>query len=131
MIKVITSMLLVILIAFLLVCLRVLSLRPVCDKEKMRAFECGLDPSGPARIPFCMRFFLVGVIFLIFDVEVVLVIPIPFGGIFLVSFLFLLLSGLLYEWYYGGLNWLYVNWVDIWHFRGSFYRHLNCYMAHV
>ena len=67
------------------------------DKENNRAFECGLDPIGRPRLPFCMKFFLVGVIFLIFDVEISLILPLPISGSFILLFLSLLVSGLIYE----------------------------------
>lgn len=80
------------------------------NKEKSRSFECGFDPSGRTRIQFCMKFFLVGVIFLIFDVEVTLLIPLPFRPPFILLFIIVLIIGLAYEWFYGGLDWLvYVN----------------------
>lgn len=80
------------------------------DKEKNRTFECGFDPSGNTRLQFCIKFFLVGVIFLIFDVEVGLILPLPFRQPYIVLFIIVLVGGLTYEWYYGGLEWLvYVN----------------------
>lgn len=80
------------------------------DKEKSGPFECGFDGMGNTRIQFCMKFFLVGVIFLVFDVEIRLILPIPFRQTFLLLFFIVLLIGTIYEWYYGGLEWLtYVN----------------------
>ena len=67
-----------------------------------------------------MKFFLVGVIFLIFDVEVRLLTPLPYAQSFLLFFIVLLIIGLVYEWYYGGLEWLaYVNRNCAWDFRSA------------
>nr|YP_003934399.1 NADH dehydrogenase subunit 3 [Eualetes tulipa]ADI79408.1 NADH dehydrogenase subunit 3 [Eualetes tulipa] len=92
----------------------VLSNRTLSDREKKSPFECGFDPVKTARIPFSLRFFLLAIIFLIFDVEIVLLFPIvvvsscsytyvSFLGGFM--FMFILLLGVLYEWEEGSLDW--------------------------
>ena len=69
-------------------------------------FECGFDSKRSSRIPFSLRFFMLAVIFLIFDVEVALLFPLPFisrigvgveRGVILGGFLFILLWGLFHE----------------------------------
>ena len=49
----------------------------ICDLERLEAFECGFEAISRARSPFSLKFFMVVIIFLVFDVEVVLVLPIP------------------------------------------------------
>nr|BBU25612.1 NADH dehydrogenase subunit 3 [Pseudomugil gertrudae] len=84
------------------------------DSEKLSPYECGFDPLGSARLPFSIRFFLVAILFLLFDLEIALLLPLPWGDqlsspltTFLWAFavLMLLTLGLIYEWMQGGLEW--------------------------
>ncbi|CAJ1129310.1 Hypothetical predicted protein (mitochondrion) [Octopus vulgaris] len=85
------------------------------NREKNSPFECGFDPSWYTRSPFSMRFFLLAVIFLIFDVEIILLMPMIINLLFSPStiylsssmiFLIILIIGLLHEWNQGSLNWM-------------------------
>nr|YP_010944267.1 NADH dehydrogenase subunit 3 [Willemoesia forceps]WLW41806.1 NADH dehydrogenase subunit 3 [Willemoesia forceps] len=91
-----------------------LSKKIITDSEKNSPFECGFDPKSSARLPFSLRFFLIAVIFLIFDVEITLLLPLTtilqLSNIFSwcitgLSFLLILLLGLYYEWVKGALDW--------------------------
>ena len=87
---------------------------------KMMAYECGEVPQGSAYVMFNNRFYLVAIVFLVFDVEVALLFPVMvlfreavLSGegatqVFLLSFsfLFVLLLGLVYEWKKGDLDWI-------------------------
>nr|ASS30649.1 NADH dehydrogenase subunit 3 [Coenobita variabilis] len=91
-----------------------LAKKTIMDREKNSPYECGFDPKGSARLPFSLRFFLIAVIFLIFDVEITLILPIAYileisniyswsvVGLF---FILILLLGLYYEWAQGALEW--------------------------
>nr|QYH50549.1 NADH dehydrogenase subunit 3 [Papilio nephelus chaonulus]WHL46746.1 NADH dehydrogenase subunit 3 [Papilio nephelus] len=92
----------------------ILSKKSFMDREKNSPFECGFDPKSSARIPFSLHFFLITVIFLIFDVEIALIFPLIYSfyltnylTMMKISFFFLLmlLIGLYHEWNQNMLNW--------------------------
>nr|AJD76919.1 NADH dehydrogenase subunit 3 [Spathosternum prasiniferum sinense] len=91
-----------------------LSKKLIIDREKSSPFECGFDPKSSARMPFSIRFFLIAVIFLIFDVEIALILPIVIimktSSILVwtmstMFFIIVLLGGLYHEWNQGALQW--------------------------
>nr|QNP09986.1 NADH dehydrogenase subunit 3 [Ochthebius sp. IBE<ESP> AN292] len=93
-----------------------LSKKTFLDREKISPFECGFDPKSSARLPFSIHFFLIAVIFLIFDVEITLLIPLilimkmtNLISYLMVSlfFLLILLLGTYHEWSQGALNWTF------------------------
>nr|ADK70287.1 NADH dehydrogenase subunit 3 [Cercomacra manu] len=82
--------------------------------EKLSPYECGFDPLGSARLPFSIRFFLVAILFLLFDLEIALLLPLPWATqlqsplttlTWSFTIIFLLTLGLVYEWTQGGLEW--------------------------
>nr|YP_009175634.1 NADH dehydrogenase subunit 3 [Atrijuglans hetaohei]ALH16791.1 NADH dehydrogenase subunit 3 [Atrijuglans hetaohei] len=92
----------------------ILSKKTFMDREKCSPFECGFDPNSSARIPFSLHFFLITVIFLIFDVEIALIFPIislfKLVNFYIwtkISFFFfiILIIGLYHEWNQNMLNW--------------------------
>jgi len=83
------------------------------DQEKLSAYECGFNPFDDARATFDIRFYLIAILFLIFDLEISFLFPwslvlnnIPlFGYCTMIIFLVILTIGFIYEWYKGALEW--------------------------
>lgn len=83
------------------------------DLEKLSAYECGFESYGDARIPFDIHFYLIAILFIIFDLEIAFLFPwclsisliLPEGFWSMVIFLLILTIGFLYEWSKGALNW--------------------------
>nr|YP_010868511.1 NADH dehydrogenase subunit 3 [Apatetica glabra]WGU20044.1 NADH dehydrogenase subunit 3 [Apatetica glabra] len=108
------AMILFIISFIVMILASILSKKSFMDREKSSPFECGFDPKSSSRLPFSLQFFLIAVIFLIFDVEITLLVPmiitmkisnmISYFSI-MVFFLFILLMGLYHEWNQGSLNW--------------------------
>jgi len=83
------------------------------DPEKLSAYECGFEAFGDSRIEFDVRFYLVAILFIIFDLEIAFLFPwaISLGNIgtlgfwSMMIFLFVLTVGFVYEWKKGALDW--------------------------
>ena len=83
------------------------------DPEKLSAYECGFKAFDDARMKFDVRFYLIAILFIIFDIEVAFLFPwaVAFGDIgwfgfwSMMVFLFVLTIGFIYEWKKGALEW--------------------------
>nr|AQP29255.1 NADH dehydrogenase subunit 3 [Prohamitermes mirabilis] len=109
-----TAMMTILLSSAIMVLTTMISKKINEDREKSSPFECGFDPKNSARLPFSSRFFLIAVIFMIFDVEIALLLPMPITMLtsnikawMIVStvFLLILIIGLYHEWNQGSLEW--------------------------
>nr|AWV83204.1 NADH dehydrogenase subunit 3 [Cryptotympana facialis] len=109
----IISIMVILLLMMLLLFL--ISSKSLLDREKSSSFECGFDPLESSRIPFSSHFFLIAVVFLIFDVELVIIMPMMFSinmvnmiDLYMImsSFLIILILGLYHEWYNKMLDWM-------------------------
>ena len=83
------------------------------DPEKLSAYECGFEPFNDSRMEFDIRFYLVAIFFIIFDLEIPFLFPWAitlgniglFGFFSMMLFLFILTIGFIYEWKKGALDW--------------------------
>nr|ASY98073.1 NADH dehydrogenase subunit 3 [Brunneria borealis] len=110
----ILSIIIMIISLTVMIITNMLSKKNIEDREKSSPFECGFDPMSSSRIPFSLRFFLIAIIFLIFDVEIALILPmtiIPLNSSLIswtftsITFLTILTVGLYHEWNQGSLEW--------------------------
>ena len=82
-------------------------------KEKISAYECGFEPFSDSRGKFDVKFYLVAILFIIFDLEIIFLFPWalalrdlePLGFWSMMFFLFVLTIGFIYEWMKGALDW--------------------------
>nr|YP_009355566.1 NADH dehydrogenase subunit 3 [Acanthaphritis unoorum]BAX03897.1 NADH dehydrogenase subunit 3 [Acanthaphritis unoorum]BBU26079.1 NADH dehydrogenase subunit 3 [Acanthaphritis unoorum] len=109
-----TTILIILLITLALIIVSFWLPQMTPDYEKLSPYECGFDPLGSARLPFSLRFFLVAILFILFDLEIALLIPLPWGDqlpsplttvTWASTIIVLLTLGLVYEWVQGGLEW--------------------------
>jgi len=83
------------------------------SQQKLSTYECGFEPVGDSRGKFNVRFYLVAILFLIFDVEIIFLVPWILsvkslgimGYLAVMLFLFILTVGFIYEWKKGALEW--------------------------
>nr|YP_009251209.1 NADH dehydrogenase subunit 3 [Bactericera cockerelli]ANA07530.1 NADH dehydrogenase subunit 3 [Bactericera cockerelli] len=84
------------------------------DREKMSPFECGFDPFTSSRISFSIHFFSIMLMFLIFDIEITMILPLPMIKLhiklmhwimFSLFMIFILVMGLILEWKESSMEW--------------------------
>nr|UAA82145.1 NADH dehydrogenase subunit 3 [Platyneura mayri] len=107
-------LILIILILLILMTLNFLiSKKMNLNRNKISPFECGFDPMSKNRLPFSLQFYLISIIFLIFDVEIAIILPAMKSFYYinmymymnLMLIMFILLFGLYLEWFEGALKW--------------------------
>nr|QOX09883.1 NADH dehydrogenase subunit 3 [Limassolla sp. XZ-2020] len=111
----IISLMLIVLISLIIMTLiSLISKKTISDLQKSTPFECGFNPLTMKRLPFSIHFFLIAVIFLIFDIEIIIILPMTltlkttmmYAWMMTSSlFIMILILGLYHEWKYGMLNW--------------------------
>nr|APX39319.1 NADH dehydrogenase subunit 3 [Longitarsus dorsalis] len=109
------SMLIFIILTILIMILNFISKKTFYDREKNSPFECGFDPKTSPRLPFSLHFFLISIIFLIFDIEITLLLPLIVTlkisnlwnySYIMIIFISILIIGLYHEWNQGALTWM-------------------------
>nr|YP_010414152.1 NADH dehydrogenase subunit 3 [Acyrthosiphon caraganae]URQ84748.1 NADH dehydrogenase subunit 3 [Acyrthosiphon caraganae] len=107
-----STMLIIMMMLFMLMIL--INMKMKFNYNKSAPFECGFDPFNKSRIPFSLNFYLIAIIFLIFDIEISIILPmilnfkisnmLYFNIMFMMFFMFMIIT-IFYEWKFGSLNW--------------------------
>nr|YP_009258847.1 NADH dehydrogenase subunit 3 [Libiocoris heissi]AFI54713.1 NADH dehydrogenase subunit 3 [Libiocoris heissi] len=101
------------LILMLMTMYSVLPNKKMVTREKTSPFECGFDPMSHPRTPFSIQFFIIALLFLIFDIEIAIMLPMiitmktssMWWTMTMSTFMIILIIGLVYEWKMGALQW--------------------------
>jgi len=83
------------------------------SREKDQPYECGITPTGDARAPVSVHFYMVGLIFILFDIEAIFLYPWAliygelkvFGFVEMLLYIIILFAGYIYLWKKGALDW--------------------------
>nr|YP_010478339.1 NADH dehydrogenase subunit 3 [Nesophrosyne sp. 58 GMB-2012]UVI59783.1 NADH dehydrogenase subunit 3 [Nesophrosyne sp. 58 GMB-2012] len=110
-----TSLFLILLLTLImLLIISIVSKKSMIDNQSATPFECGFNPVSYTRLPFSIHFFLIAVLFLVFDIEIIMVLPMILTvktalmktWILTTSlFITILLLGLFHEWNNGMIKW--------------------------
>nr|UFK32224.1 NADH dehydrogenase subunit 3 [Aguriahana sp. 1 BY-2021a] len=107
-------MMIMIIVTAILMLIMTISKKTIVDLQKSTPFECGFNPMTFKRLPFSIHFFLIAVIFLIFDIEIIIILPmtltlksslLSMWALTGTMFIIILIIGLYHEWTNGMLNW--------------------------
>nr|AZL93328.1 NADH dehydrogenase subunit 3 [Megalodontes quinquecinctus] len=110
-----TSVMIALITIILIVLSLILNMKSFNSREKNSPFECGFDPIMYSRMNFSLQFFLFAMIFLIFDIEIAILLPMclcwKYSNMFTwmvtsMSSIIIIILGLYYEWNFGLLNWM-------------------------
>nr|DAC76811.1 TPA_asm: NADH dehydrogenase subunit 3 [Pseudomyrmex pallidus] len=113
MMNIFTMFIILMMIPSALVLINLIMTKTSSSREKKSPFECGFDPMSTSRIPMSSQFFLVGLVFLVFDVEITLLIPLAFmlnsfsPSLILSSmfFIIILVGGIMFEYLEQSIEW--------------------------
>nr|QHD45542.1 NADH dehydrogenase subunit 3 [Cicadella viridis] len=101
-------------VSMIMLLIMFISKKVIIDTQKSTPFECGFNPMSNKRLPFSIHFFLIAVLFLVFDIEIIIILPMVMTMYFSflmnwiftsVLFIVILMIGLYHEWMNGMLNW--------------------------
>nr|YP_010175321.1 NADH dehydrogenase subunit 3 [Neotoxoptera formosana]QSL98443.1 NADH dehydrogenase subunit 3 [Neotoxoptera formosana] len=114
MLNLISMMIMFIIMMILFMIMILINMKMKFNYNKSAPFECGFDPFNKSRIPFSLNFYLIAIIFLIFDIEISIILPmimnfkisniLYFNLLFIMFFMFMIIT-IFYEWKFGSLNW--------------------------
>nr|YP_010571642.1 NADH dehydrogenase subunit 3 [Aphis coreopsidis]UZH32902.1 NADH dehydrogenase subunit 3 [Aphis coreopsidis] len=114
MLNLISMLTLTLILLMLFILMIMINMKMKFNFNKSAPFECGFDPFNKSRIPFSLNFYLIAIIFLIFDIEISIILPmilnfkisnmLYFNLMFMIFFMFMIIT-IFYEWKFGSLNW--------------------------
>nr|YP_009728514.1 NADH dehydrogenase subunit 3 [Indomegoura indica]QIA95427.1 NADH dehydrogenase subunit 3 [Indomegoura indica] len=114
MLNLISMLMMFMILTILLSIMILINMKMKFNHNKSAPFECGFDPFNKSRIPFSLNFYLIAIIFLIFDIEISIILPmimnfkisnmLTFNLMFMMFLMFMIIT-IFYEWKFGSLNW--------------------------
>nr|YP_010248700.1 NADH dehydrogenase subunit 3 [Hydropsyche fryeri]QTT57958.1 NADH dehydrogenase subunit 3 [Hydropsyche fryeri] len=108
------ALIIMMIVSTLIIISMIISKKKKNDRKKLAPFECGFNPQTSSRMPFSLQFFIITIIFLIFDVEISIILPMiiiyklinkKIWFISMTSIMIILIMGIYYEWNQSLLNW--------------------------